>query len=60
MKRRDDTSEQPWGRLAVRSVEQLLNAKHFPFPSQGHTDGEESQDSKQVFVTPPTSALVTT
>ena len=46
MKRRDDTSEQPWGRLAVRSVEQLLNAKHFPFPSQGHTDGEESQDSK--------------
>lgn len=40
----DDTSERPWGRLAVRSVQQLLNAKHFPFPSQGHTDGEESQD----------------
>lgn len=31
---------------------ELLNAKHFPFPSQGHTDGEENQDLKQVFVTP--------
>lgn len=52
-------SERPWGKLAVSSVEQLPNAKHFPFPSQGHTDGEKSQDSKQVFVTPQTSALAT-
>lgn len=31
--RRDGASERPWGRLEVRSVEQLLSAEHFAFPS---------------------------